>query len=68
MQPLVSPIGKRQRLNGYATRNDLLVVLHNLERWFAVVGISERYFDSLELFSYALTGLVSWLCFDCDDI
>jgi hypothetical protein len=27
-----------------------------LERWFAVVGTTDRYWDSLELISFALTG------------
>jgi hypothetical protein len=41
----VGPVGRRQRQQGRATSADLQVVLHNMERWFAVVGTTDQYVD-----------------------
>jgi hypothetical protein len=33
-------------------------VVHNLERWFAVIGVAEQRAPSLQMLSYALSGKV----------
>ncbi|KAJ8605306.1 hypothetical protein CTAYLR_002330 [Chrysophaeum taylorii] len=54
----VNPIETRRRRDGPARHADLDLALANLDNWFAVVGLTKRYDDSLALFSYVLTGQV----------
>ena len=52
----VNPLETRRRREGPANAADLAVALANLDKWFAVVGLTERYDESMALFSWVLTG------------
>ena len=52
----VNPIETRRARQGPATRADLYVALSELRRRFAVIGLTERYDESLQMFAWALTG------------
>lgn len=54
----INPIETRRLREGPANAANLALALANLDNWFAIVGITERYSESLALFSYALTGTV----------
>lgn len=54
----INPIETRRAREGPANVAHLDLALANLDQWFAVIGLTERYDESLALFSYALTGTV----------
>lgn len=52
----INPIENRRVREGPANIADLRFVKEHLEDWFAVIGITERFEESMMLFAFALTG------------
>ena len=52
----VNPLETRRGREGSANAADLQFVVEHLEEWFAVIGITERFEESMALFALALTG------------
>jgi hypothetical protein len=52
----VNPLETRRGREGVANAADLQFVVEHLEEWFAVIGITERFEESMSLFAFALTG------------
>ena len=52
----INPLETRRGREGSANAADLQFVVEHLEEWFAVVGITERFEESMSLFAFALTG------------
>jgi len=52
----INPIETRRLREGAANAADLQLVLSHLEDWIAVIGITERFEESMALFSLALAG------------
>jgi len=52
----INPIENRRVREGPANIADLRFVEEHLEDWFAVIGITERFEESMMLFAFALTG------------
>jgi len=52
----INPIENRRVREGPANVADLRFVEEHLEEWFAVIGITERFEESMMLFAFALAG------------
>jgi hypothetical protein len=52
----ISPIEMRRKREGVATRADLVLALQFIESGMAVVGLTERFEESVKLIAFALTG------------
>jgi hypothetical protein len=52
----INPLETRRGREGAANAADLQFIIEHLEEWFAVIGITERFEESMALFSFALTG------------
>jgi hypothetical protein len=52
----ISPIEMRRKREGAATRADLVLALEFIESGMAVVGLTERFEESVKLIAFALTG------------
>jgi hypothetical protein len=61
----VNPIETRRLREGAATAADLQFVVEMLEEWLAVVGITERFEESVQLFSYVAPHAVCFLFVSC---